>query len=189
MIIDEPENRIAEDLHLSPNLPYNFEIPSRLLNRQIKHVMHQLLRETTKEVLEDLDRELRGRTKQSWAPCFCCILILCICTEEIQIAVDGFAVHNQPKQDSMSRKTGAEISRKLVDELIMVCKYFFHEIYRTSKGGTRYSKGGFNPLRYGFDIDEKEGLTPAMHDLVEDIRRVIETHHVLEHQGKIFLES
>jgi hypothetical protein len=142
-----------------------------------------LLQETTRQVLEDLEKELKSRTKASWAPCFCVISILCICAEELQVAVDGFAVHqmlNKDRTNPMSREDGVEISRRLDDLLYRDCANLFHAIYksRRPKSGQRNERG-FNPIRDGVDVDEEEGLTQAMHDLLEEIREILANHGIL----------
>ena len=139
--------------------------------------MHILLQETTRQVLGSLEKELKLRTKASWAPCFCTILLLCICTEELQVAVDGFAVHtvlNKDRIPPISRETGIQVSRKLEHLLYADCANLFHSIYRSRKPktGQRYEQG-FNPIRDGLEANEDEGLTPEMRNLVEDIRDIL----------------
>lgn len=159
-------------------LTYDFELTSKILNRQLKHAMHLLLQETTRDVLDRLERELKTRTKASWAPCFCTILILCISIEELQIAVHGFAVHKatrKSKTNCFSRASGFETSRKLDELLYNDCKTLFHAIYNShkSKSGLRNEKGGFNPIRDAYDVNENEGITQAMHDLVGEVHELL----------------
>jgi hypothetical protein len=159
-------------------LTYDFDLTSKILNRQLKHAMHLLLQETTRDVLDGLERELKTKTKESWAPCFCTILILCICIEELQIAVDGFAAHKatcrSSKANSFTRENGFEISRQLDDLLYNDCKTLFHAIYNSHKPkGLRNEKGGFNPIRDTHDVNGKNGVTQAMHDLVGEIHEIM----------------
>ncbi|KAF4627341.1 hypothetical protein G7Y89_g10813 [Cudoniella acicularis] len=167
-----------EYFHLSPDLEYDFKLPSTLLNRQLKYTMHSLLRETTEEVLAELEKELKTKYKKaSWAPCLCTILILCMCTESLQVAVDGFAVHLMNSgQDTkcMSRAAGLDLSRRLDELLLADCKALFHGIHKSHKlRAGQKSERGFNPIRDGFDINEMEGLTQEMHDLVEDVHEIL----------------
>jgi hypothetical protein len=159
-------------------LTYDFEVTSKILNRQLKHAMHLVLQDTTRDVLDRLERELKTRTKESWAPCFCTILILCICIEELQIAVDGFAVHQatrRSKTNGFSRASGFETSRRLDDLLYNNCKTLFHAIHNSykSRAGRRNEKGGFNPIRDTYDVNEKDGVTQAMHDLVGEVHEIL----------------
>jgi hypothetical protein len=166
-------------------LTYDFEVTSKILSRQLKHAMHLLLQETTRDVLTSLERELRTRCRRSWAPCFCTILILCICVEELQIAVDGFAVYRATRKSEtncFSRASAFEASRKLDNLLYDDCKMRFHTIYNSHKPklGPKNEKGGFNPIRDAYEVSEKTGISQAMHELVGEI------HEILEDSGEDF---
>jgi hypothetical protein len=166
-------------------LTYDFEVTSKILSRQLKHAMHLLLQETTRDVLTSLERELRTRSRRSWAPCFCTILILCICVEELQIAVDGFAIYRATRKSAtncFSRASAFEASRKLDNLLYDDCKMRFHTIYNSHKPklGLKNEKGGFNPIRDAYDVSERTGVSQAMHELVGEI------HEILEDSGEDF---
>jgi len=142
--------------------------------------MHSLLRDLTQDVLRDLEKKLMKRTEASWAPCFCTILILCICVEEVQASIDGFAVHSSKKkagEGAISREDSIGISRRLDDLLFADCKVLFHGIYRSGKGSSgQKNETVFNPIRFEVQIDESKGLTQEMCDLVEDIRDILDVH-------------
>jgi hypothetical protein len=137
---------------LAPSATPQPYLSSRLLNRQLKYVMHKLHRDITLEVLEGLERSLRSRTKDSWGASFCTILILCICIEALQSAADMMAVC-----DIQAKGEAAEYSRdqsylacEALDEYpFRQCTKLFHDIYRSHKdgnGGGRKEKA-FNPLK------------------------------------------
>lgn len=113
--------------------------------------MHKLHREITIDVLESLERSLRARTKDSWGPSFCTILILCLCIEDLQIAADTMVVCDMLKKGTDSTYTRDQSYRVCValDEFPFAqCKRLFHDIYKSHKevaNGAR--EGGFNPLR------------------------------------------
>jgi hypothetical protein len=99
------------------------------------------------------------------------------------LPVDGFAVHqmlNKDRTNPIFREDGVEISRRLDDLLYRDCANLFHSIHRSHrpKAGQRYEHG-FNPIRDGVDVDEEEGLTQAVHDLVEEIREILDIHGIL----------
>jgi len=163
-------------------LPFgiDFEVPSRLLNRQIKYVMHVLLQETTVKVLVRLEKEMKTKSKTFWASSFCTILLLCLCVEEVQIAIDGFSVycHSQPERvNPLSRDAVLCLARQLDDRLIADCKTLFHSIHKTHKGprGSKNEKS-FNPIRDPFVVDGKEPWTKELHDLVEDVHEILGTY-------------
>jgi hypothetical protein len=127
-------------------------LSSRLLNRQIKYVMHKLHREITLQVLEDLERSLRSRTKDSWGPSFCTILILCLCIEGLQTAADVMVVCDiQEKGDraTRNRDESFDACQKLDEYPFHQCKKLFHDIYRSHKDGSTGGRGekAFNPLK------------------------------------------
>jgi hypothetical protein len=180
IVIESPGSEACQNLLLSPDVVYDVGVPSRILNRQLKHIMHSLLRDLTQDVLRDLEKKLRKRSEASWALCFCTILILCICIEEVQASIDGFAVHSKRKkvgEGAISREDSIGISRRLDDWLFADCKVLFHGIYRSGKGSFgQKSERGFNPIRDEFQIDESKGLTQEMYDLVEDIQEILNIH-------------
>ncbi|CZR58090.1 uncharacterized protein PAC_07980 [Phialocephala subalpina] len=151
-------------------------LSSRLLNRQIKYVMHKLHREITIEVLEGLERSLRARTKDSWGPSFCTILILCLCIEDLQIAADTMVVCDMLKKGTESKYTrdqSYQVCLALDEYPFMQCKRLFHDIYKSHKeqnGGAR--EGGFNPLR---SVHEKTptGLDSTTDAMVRSVYRVM----------------
>ncbi len=165
------------------SIPYS-EAPkpqtsSRLLNRQVKYIMHKLHRELTETVLRDLEKSLRSRTKDSWAPSFCAILLLCLCIESLQTAVHTMVVCELQRPDPDPQCSGAQ-SRDAclaLDEYpFQKCKKLFHEIYRTHKeGGSGVRDGGFNPLiavHKGSDTH----LDPAADEMVRSVYRMISSN-------------
>jgi hypothetical protein len=180
IVIESPGSEACQNLLLSPDVVYDTGVPSRILSRQLKHIMHSLLRDLTQDVLQDLEKKLRRRNEASWAPCLCTILILCICIEEVQASIDGFALHSNRKkvgEGAISREDGIGISRRLDDLLFADCKVLFHGIYRSGKGSFgQKNERGFNPIRDEFQIDESKGLTQEMYDLVEDIQGILDIH-------------
>jgi hypothetical protein len=180
IVIESPGTQACQNLLLSPEVVYDIGVPSRILSRQLKHIMHSLLRDLNQDVLRDLEKKLRTRTPASWAPCFCTILILCICMEEVQASIDGFAVHSSRKkagEGAITREDGIGISRRLDDLLFADCKVLFHGIYRSGKGSSgQKNESVFNPIRFEVQIDEGKGLTQGVCELVEDIRDILDVH-------------
>jgi hypothetical protein len=183
LVVDESSGREArQNLQFAPDIAYDVGVPSRVLSRQLKHVMHLLLQDITRDVLRELERELRTKAKSSWAPCFCTILLLCICAEEVQASIDGFAVYSARGRANgrvMSRKEGIGISRKLDDLLFAHCKSLFHDIYKSCKGNfgqENRNELGFNPIRDELRIDKSKGLTQEMCNLVDDIDKIFSIH-------------
>ena len=72
---------------------------SRLLARQLKSLMHLLHKEQLKGTLSSFDNYMRKRSVALWPVCFCVMLILCLCTEDIQTAVDNIMLHESQTFD------------------------------------------------------------------------------------------
>jgi len=181
LTITEYSNRQLSDYLRRPaKTKYDLSITSRLLNRQIKSVMHALRERLMREVLEELERELKTRSKAVWAPCFCVALILCMCVEEAQIAMDAFAMHTRvlgAVQDAPSSQITIESCRRLDDLLFNHLLELFHGVYKTHQTSKLHSRCGvYNPIRDGPETNVKEGLDQKSANLVSDFRDIIANH-------------
>jgi hypothetical protein len=179
-----------EDLEylLAPN-EFNTQRPNlRMINIQIKHIMLHLLRDTYVEVLEELEKDLRPKDLKLWAPTCCCILILCMCAEMVQITSDHRVIcalddisksHNgrDKNGNKASRDASIDICRRLDDLPIASAESSFHMIYKTIKlkeGPKR--EQGFNPIRDGLDVVRKTKLGPDVEEFVGRILDVVTKH-------------
>ena len=160
--------------------PQEAYLSSRLLSRQVKYAMHKLHREITVEVLEGLEKSMRSRTRDSWGPSFCAILVLCLCIEGLQIAADTFIVYDWEKceeegiESQYRRSQSAEACQALEDYPFQQCTRLFHDIYRSHKegnGGER--KEGFNPLRALHEEGVTKGLDQATDRMARSINSII----------------
>lgn len=114
---------------------WNSNVVSSLLNRQVKYAMHCLRVETTQEILEELDKNLRTRDHAFWPMAFSVIIILCICMEEAQMAMNGIFIHKRTHQPSeaTSSEEMVETCRKLDKYPYRHVTEFFHAIFQTEK--------------------------------------------------------
>lgn len=172
---NESAIRAVESLRTPMQLPYKRSISSKLLMHQIKREMHVLQRELTLKVLKGLERELKTRSKSSWAISFCVILILSMCMEAVQVAVDGFLVQKMLETDGtntlpVSRDDGFDISRRLDDLPFEDCREIFHMIYKSN------NERGFNPIRDGIHVDKLQGIDEDTVQLVNEIGRIMRDH-------------
>jgi hypothetical protein len=152
-------------------------LSSRLLNRQIKYVMHKLHREITLHVLEDLERSLRSRTKDSWGPSFCTILILCLCIEHLQSAADIMVVCDMREKGaaaSYTRDQSWTACEELEEYPFSQCKKLFHDIYRSHRDASHGGRGekAFNPLRMAKD-EGGMGLDKTTEAMVRAVSGVV----------------
>jgi len=153
-------------------------LSSRLLNRQIKYAMHKLQREITLNVLEDLERSLRTRTKDSWGPSFCAILILCLCIEGLQGAADLMVVcdiRQNGNEASYTRDQSWAACQELDEHPFQQCNKLFHDIYKSRKGdGNAGGRGDkeFNPLKMAAK-EERMSIDSATEGMVKLIYGVV----------------
>jgi hypothetical protein len=174
LFTDDSAKRAMRSLKRPMQLPYSPDVSSRLITRQVKHEMCKLLHEVTAEVLEGLEKELRSRTRSSWAMSFCIILVLSMYAEMVQVVTDVRLVRQILEGSSVSRDISIETCRILDDLPIAQCSEIFHAVYHTSKPirGPRNERG-FNPIRDGLEVDAEEGINQDMADLVEQIRDIV----------------
>lgn len=159
-------------------------LTSRLLNRQIKYVMHLLHREIYQSVLEGLEKSLKSNTKKdSWGVSFCTLLLLCLCIEELQTAADTFVMSDIRRDGIFSAHTRNESSdacTALEEYPFQQCTQLFHDVYRSRRevkvgGGSR---DGLNPFRDLADrkkslmSDEAtERMVKEVYDLIYNSRK------------------
>jgi uncharacterized protein (UPF0297 family) len=172
---DESARKVVESLRIPMQLPYRRSLSSKLLMHQIKREMHVLQWELTMKVLKGLQKEFKTKSKVSWATSFCVILILSMCMEAVQIAIDGFIVQKLLEENGIntlptSRDDGFHIGRRLDDMPFEDCREIFHMVYRSS------NERGFNPIRDGIDVNKSVGIDEDTVQLVNDIRRIMRDH-------------
>jgi hypothetical protein len=158
-------------------LPFAQAVTSTLLNLQIKQAMQRLLRETTEQVLEGLDKAISlQKSKVNWADTFCIVLILCICLEAVQVASDCYAMaelRDNPKSGLSRPGICQQIDAKPFKQLTDL----FHMVYKTQKATTnKKSKKGFNPIQNGISVNLGEEIPPQMVNLVNEVREIMTTH-------------
>lgn len=152
---------------------------SGVLNTQLKSTMSTLIQESTREVLEKLEKELKGKGKNVWADCFSTICILCFCAEEVQIATQGLIMHNivNGYGGSTSSDEGVETCRSLDIYPFTHLMELFHGVYHSRKQPIPYRPGHvFNPLRDGVEAYNNNYFDQSSVDLVNGVRLLIFQH-------------
>ena len=154
---------------IAPEEPRYEYLSSRLLSRQIKYCMHKLHRELALSVLEELERSLRSRTKDSWGQSFCTLLVVCLCIEGLQTATDTMVVCSLREKGEASeyRRNQSKTACEELDEYpFQLSQKLFHEIYRSHREGR--SDKSFNPLRR-----VSENKSPGVDSVTEKMVRMI----------------
>jgi hypothetical protein len=193
VLLREESQKILQ--HLPAPIELNIQTPNlRMINIQIKHVMYSLIRDKYLEVLEELEKDLRPKDLTLWAPNFCCILILCMCAEMVQITSDYrvvSALDDMLRSSDGLDKNGNRPSRvdsfnvcRELDELALAsAESNFHVIYKSIrlKEGPKREQG-FNPIRDGVGVVRQAKLGREMEERVEEL--VVRIHDVITKQGE-----
>ncbi|KAL2068770.1 hypothetical protein VTL71DRAFT_15108 [Oculimacula yallundae] len=149
---------------------------SRLLSRQIKQIVHKLHVETTAKVLASVEKSLRKRTQDYWAPTFATILMLCLCMENLETAADTLVVCDKlrgEKAEGFEKTDSAKACKDLEDVPFAQCKNLLHEIYRSTKESTGGTKdAGFNPLR-ALSNSRNTGLKGEANEMVHEVSNIV----------------
>ena len=150
-------------------------LTAKLLELQIKGAMMLLFTEMATEVLVGLEHALPPRrSRSSWAICFCVYSILCICIEEVQIAVDAVIVSALCENlDSPLSRT--EYCHRLDNEPYKPLVDIFHIVYSTEKANGK-SRRGINPIQNGLSVNEEEGINEAEVNLVNEIQCLMQIY-------------
>jgi hypothetical protein len=149
---------------------------SGILNKQIKSTMSTLLHESTRELLEKLEKALKEKSRKAWADCFSTICILFLCAEEVQIATQGFIMHNIVNDSGgpTSSNDGVETCRSLDDYPFTHLMELFHGVYHSRKKPNPSRPGHvFNPLRDGVETYSSDGLDQSSVDLINGVRLLV----------------
>jgi hypothetical protein len=155
-------------------------LSSRLLNRQIKYVIHEIQQDLTIELLDGLEKALQSRSKDSWALSFCTILVLSLCIEYIETAADIFVVcdikkeANEGSQSEYRRDYSSEVCSKLDDYHFQQCTQLVHNNFKSHRNNGGEKEGGFNPLMPGIEIDGNTSWDQATKEMILSIRGIIQ---------------
>ncbi|CAK7268466.1 hypothetical protein SEPCBS119000_003073 [Sporothrix epigloea] len=112
---------------------------SRLLNRQIKAILDELMQEEVDKLFRMFARELKPKARMAWATCLAAFLVFCLFMEATGLSIDYFVItENQIDVDnklrmnpSSSRAVSVKLSRELENLPFRQFALQFHNIYQT----------------------------------------------------------
>jgi hypothetical protein len=143
---------------------------SRLLGRQLKHAMHDLQEQQTETLLEDLERCLRKKERDEWPTWFCVLIILCLATEDVQVAIDNFVVNNKliinDSEVFHELRESHQDCWNLEDKLSHQFTQLFHDVFQTHK-----RSDGFNPI---LDDRRSEFWSQSTKAMLREIRQLMQ---------------
>lgn len=127
-------------------------VTPRVLNRQIKSVVSEMLAREVQLLFEAFSRRLKPRRRGDWAPCLAAFLVLCLFMEAVETASDVF-VMSLEEIDIRSRRAlqwrrplVLEQNRELENLPFRKFAHQFHQIYATHAAAAEASAKAFNPL-------------------------------------------
>lgn len=133
-------------------------VTPRVLSRQIKSVIDEMMAREMTLLFENFSKSLKPKSRKEWAPCIASFLVLCLFMESVETAADNFVVSDNEISlrkkgvTSLSRENFAlKVNRELENLPFKQFAFQFHQIYGThpSKEGNGNGKEpvkGFNPL-------------------------------------------
>jgi len=163
--IDSIDKAVTSLRNAAPNLPRRSCVSARVLTKQMKGAMNDLLNDLTKELLDQYNWELRNKRPETWALCLLTHLILCICAEQVQIQVDAFIVlrisHGDCDPETI-RRCGTEVCRRLENVVL-------GHSWDLIRGKLKTLLSKRNPFKYGYHQMNEGGVeNEAERNLVND---------------------
>ncbi|OIW33762.1 hypothetical protein CONLIGDRAFT_553119, partial [Coniochaeta ligniaria NRRL 30616] len=151
-------------------------VTPRVLNRQLKSVIDEMLLREMQLLFEAFSKSLKPKSRKEWAPCLAAFLVLCLFMEAVETASDTF-VMSQNEIDLRGRRTPQwkrlavlEQNRELENLPFKQFAHQFHQIYAThSKEANAKS---FNPLVDEASLQQAELDTGAV-EMVFHLRQFI----------------
>jgi hypothetical protein len=149
---DSASEAVGSLQNRATNLPTLSCLSARVLTKQIKGAMTDLLTDLTKDLLGLFNWELRHKRQETWLLCLLTHLILCTCVEIIQVQVDAFIVfrteHSSVDPETV-RRCGTEICRRL--ETVVL-----EHSWKLIRGKLKTLLRKRNPFKYGYQTEEVE---------------------------------
>lgn len=115
-------------------------LTSRMLGRQVKTILDELLQEEVDKLFKMFSRELKPKSRASWAPCLAAFLVLCLFMEAVGLVIDRFVnAHNEkelqsdrsPKNSGYLRSEAVNLSRAIENMPFRQFAFQFHNVYQT----------------------------------------------------------
>ncbi|KAK4151247.1 hypothetical protein C8A00DRAFT_36106 [Chaetomidium leptoderma] len=151
-------------------------VTPRVLNRQIKAVIDEMLCREMQLLFENFSKSLKPKLRREWAPCLASFLVLCLFMESVEVAADMFVIsdneinlrhHYAP---AWKRSFVLDINGQIENMPFKQFAFQFHQIYQTHSRDA--AARSFNPLVDDacFELGE---LDREAADMVKKLRHFI----------------
>lgn len=152
-------------------------LTTRVLNRQIKAVLDELLVKEMQSLFDSFSKSLKPKLRKEWAPCFAAFLVLCLFMETVETAADTFvisqneiAIRNRSKPE-YRRDFALALCREIDNMPFKQFAYQFHQIYQTHTRDT--GAKAFNPL-VDENISQMAELDDAAAEMVGELKKLLQ---------------
>ncbi|EGS20523.1 gal4-like Zn(II)2Cys6 binuclear cluster DNA-binding domain-containing protein [Thermochaetoides thermophila DSM 1495] len=162
---------------LVPNAPGMPFVTPRVLNRQIKAVLDDMMRHEMDKVFDDFARSVRRKMRNKWAPCLAAFLVLCLFMETVEVAADLFVISDteiklrQRSTPEWQRSFVLQVNQEIENMPFKQFAFQFHQVYQTHTRDATVRR--FNPL-LDDDCFEPGELEEEAADMVRKLRRLID---------------
>jgi hypothetical protein len=125
-------------------------VTPRVLNRQIKAVVDEMLTREMVLLFENFSKSLKPKLRREWAPCLAAFLVLCLFMESVETAADVFVIsdneinlrhHYAP---AWKRAFVLDVNGQIENMPFKQFAFQFHQIYQTHSRDA--AARSFNPL-------------------------------------------
>lgn len=152
-------------------------VTPRVLNRQIKAVLDEMLCREMQLLFENFSKSLKPKLRREWAPCLASFLVLCLFMESVEVAADTYVVsdneinlrhHYSP---AWKRAFVLDVNAQIENMPFKQFAFQFHQIYQTHSRDA--AARSFNPLLDDACFELAE-LDRHATDMVRKLRRFVD---------------
>ncbi|KAI1451069.1 hypothetical protein F5Y02DRAFT_14316 [Annulohypoxylon stygium] len=155
----------------------NMYLTARVLNRQIKAVLDEMLLREMQLLFDGFSKSLKPKLRREWGPCLAAFLVLCLFMETVETAADTFvisqneiAIRNRSKPE-YKRDFALSLCKEIDNMPFKQFAYQFHQIYQTHTRDT--GAKAFNPLVDG-NIAQIGELDDASAEMVRALKELLQ---------------
>ncbi len=184
--LDSIDQAVTRLQNAATDLPSRSRISARVLTKQIKWAMNDLLEEFMTDLLDQYNKELLAKRPETWLLCLMTHLVLSMCAEQVQSQVDSFIPFQISKGgcDPVTlRKCGTEVCRRLENVVL-------EHSWDLIRGKLKTLLKKRNPFKYGYQVEEGDLPKETEVNLVNEIRQVMMEHSkYCPEQGDLFADT
>jgi len=152
-------------------------VTPRVLNRQIKAVVDEMLCREMQLLFENFSKSLKPKMRREWAPCMASFLVLCLFMESVEVAADMFVISDNEINlrhryaPAWQRSFVLDVNSQIENMPFKQFAFQFHQIYQTHSRDA--AARSFNPLVDDACFELGELDRDAEH-MVRQLRRFID---------------